>query len=448
MTKNKKFTPIIGLEVHVELETKSKMFCSCSANHFHIKPNSNICPVCLGLPGALPVPNEKAINWCLKIGLALNCKINQQSKFDRKNYFYPDLAKGYQISQYDLPFCYQGNLKVNNQKITITRVHMEEDTGKLIHKKLDGDKVTLVDFNRSGVPLVEIVSEPEINSANTAVAYLKKLRQIIRYLKVSSADLEKGSMRLEANISLKEQGKKELPDYKVEIKNLNSFKFVKKAINYEIKRQSDILDRGKQPTQETRGFNEDKETTFSQRTKEGAADYRYFPEPDIPPISISKEEIEKLENNLPILPQEKLHIYVHENGLNQYQANILIKKQKMGTYFDKFKTIVCKSNPDDAAEIIKEGAKIIINKKINLSKKTSEDLLNLILEKRDKPVMDRSKLISIIQKVVQEQEEAVKDFKNGKKSVIGFLVGKVMQKSNGKADPQRVKKLLKKNLSS
>ncbi|MBI3954847.1 Asp-tRNA(Asn)/Glu-tRNA(Gln) amidotransferase subunit GatB, partial [Candidatus Gottesmanbacteria bacterium] len=338
------YESVIGLEIHVELKTRSKMFCGCYADWFGRKPNSNTCPICLGLPGALPVPNKKAIEWCVMLGLALNCEIPQFSKFDRKNYFYPDLAKGYQISQYDRPFAVNGQLKIKDQSskvkvkdkiIRIRRVHLEEDTGKLLHDVVDGKRVSLIDFNRGGVPLVEIVTEPDIRSSEEARVFLKKLYQIIRYIGISDADMEKGSMRLEPNISVKLKTDKDLPNYKVEVKNINSFNFAKKAIDFEIVRHLDLLSQGETPKQETRGWDEKKGITYSQRSKEEAHDYRYFPEPDIPPIRWTEFQISNYKLQIPELPDDKLNRFIKDYGLSEYDSTILTDELETANYFEK-----------------------------------------------------------------------------------------------------------------
>ena len=414
------YKPIIGLEVHVELRTLSKMFCSCCADHFLVKPNTHTCPVCLGLPGALPVPNKKAIDWCILIGLALNCEIQNTAKFDRKNYFYPDLAKGYQISQYDQPFCRNGFINVDNRKIRINRVHMEEDTGKLIHK---GDN-TLIDFNRSGVPLVEIVTEPDFDSDTTAVDYLKKIQQIVRYLGVSDCDMEKGSMRLEVNISLSSD--KKLPEYKVEVKNINSFKFVAKAIDYEINRQTEILNTGKLPAQETRGFSEKMAKTFSQRSKEEAHDYRYFPEPDIPPFTNLKIIVQKLKSQLPEMPDQKINRFIKEYNVSEYNAKILVNDKKLADYFEK----TAKTN---------EIANLIVNKKIDINSLAPQKILEKVQSK-----IDKTKLEAVVKTVLSQNLKAVSDYKNGKLQVIGFLIGQVMKALKGQADPEEIGQLIRK----
>lgn len=424
-----KYKPIIGIEVHVELKTKSKMFCGCSAHHFRVKPNTHTCPVCLGLPGALPVPNQKAIEWCLLIGKALDCQLAKESKFDRKNYFYPDLAKGYQISQYDLPFCQNGQIKVGENKIRINRVHMEEDTGKLLHKIINGDKCSLIDFNRSGVPLVEIVTEPDIHNADEAVVYLKKLQQLIRYLGVSDCDMEKGSMRCEANVSLTTG--KELPDYKVEVKNINSFKFVQKAIDYEIKRQKELLEKGETPLQETRGFNEARQATYSQRSKEEAHDYRYFPEPDIPEFRIKNSKLKVAK--LPELPEQKIQRFVKDHGLSVASAELLVSQKSTAEYFEK--TVKAGGQ---ALEI----AMVMINKRVDLTKFTPVKLVQYLKKQKADTVSDQDQLGQMIAQVIKENAKAVTDFKKGKQEVIGFLIGQVMKATQGKADAGVARKIM------
>lgn len=436
-----KYLPIIGLEVHVELKTESKMFCNCSADYFGKEPNTHTCPVCLGLPGALPVPNKRAIEWCTKIALALNCEINEFSNFDRKNYFYPDLPKGYQISQYDLPFGEKGHMVLSNgTKIGITRVHMEEDTGKLTHV----DATSLVDYNRSGVPLVEIVTEPDFHNAKDVKEYLQRLQQIVRYLEVSNADMERGDMRLEPNISLAnetQQSENSLPKYKVEVKNINSFSFVEKAINFEIDRQSKILDDGKLPVQETRGWNETKNATVSQRVKEEANDYRYFPEPDIPPIRMSNDEISRLKEEAPELPHTKTTRFVSEHGLNEYDAEILTRDKLTAEFFEKMVKVGASHSLTP-----KQIANAIINKKVIIDSTTADEAVKLIAEANKKDEVDPVELEKAIESVVQENEKAVADYKSGKESVIMFLVGMTMKKLGKKADAQLVKEAIVKKI--
>jgi len=435
-----KYTPVIGLEVHVELKTKSKMFCTCSASYFGEKPNTHTCPVCLGLPGALPVPNKLAIEWCVKIALALNCKINEYSKFDRKNYFYPDLAKGYQISQYDLPFGKNGHIELNNgKKIRILRVHMEEDTGKLSHQEVNGKKVSLIDFNRSGVPLVEIVTEPDFDNALDVKEYLEKLHQIVRYLEVSDADMDKGEMRLEPNISLTTIPGK-LPNYKVEVKNINSFKFVEKAINYEIIRQEEILEKGDTPAQETRGWDENKQITFSQRSKEDAHDYRYFPEPDIPPIVLKKTQISRIGREVPELPNKKRLRFEIDYALATYDAEILTREKPLADYFEQ--TIKKNANKLE----LKAIANWIINKKVDYTKVSTDDLLKQIVTSKQVAQIDEKELQKFINEVLLENEKAVTDYKNGKEASLMFLLGQTMKKIGKKVDTQMVKQQLQKAL--
>lgn len=432
-----KYNAVIGLEVHVELKTSSKMFCSCSTKYFGEKPNTHTCPVCLGLPGALPVPNRKAIEWCIAIGLALNSEIPLFSKFDRKNYFYPDLSKGYQISQYDQPFCVNGNLTLSNgKKIRIRRVHMEEDTGKLIHDKVTNEKVTLIDFNRSGIPLVEIVTEPDFETPEEVKEYLQKLQQIVRYLEVSDANMEKGNMRLEPNISLRKDGDKELPKYKVEVKNINSFSFVGKAIEFELKRQQKILENGEIPVQETRGFVEKDSSTVSQRVKEEASDYRYFPEPDIPPIRWRKEEIDKIKSDLPELPNEKKLRFHEEYSLSDYDSEILTADKNISDYFEE----AVKAGKDIVSS--KQIANILINKKIDMQNILPAKLIEEVVKANKIEEVDVNELKNIIKKVISQNPKITKDYKKGKDTVIQFAIGQVMYIIRKKIDTNLVKNLI------
>lgn len=425
-----KYQPIIGMEVHVELKTSSKMFCSCKNNPFHAS-NANIytCPVCLGLPGALPVANKKAIEWTIKLGLALGCKINKLSKFDRKHYFYPDLPKGYQISQYDLPFCYSGKVNTSLGPVGITRVHLEEDTGKLIHQKINGKDVSLVDFNRSGVPLIEIVTEPDIFSSTQAKEYAKKLRQIVRYLDISDCDMEKGGMRLEANISLQKKGEKDLPKYKVELKNINSFRFLEKGIEYEIERQKEILEKGKIPTQETRGYNAEKNITYSQRTKEEAADYRYFPDPDLPPVRINDKWLSEIKLALP----ESL------DGLfNRWEKKYRLKPEAAELLFETAEEAKKLDVMFVSAEKEKLSVEKLVNAMIHKKIKTIEEF------RRFSAVDDVSDqdLSDIIDNVLKQNQKAVDDYKSGKTNVINFLVGTVMREAKKKIEFSRLQRLI------
>ncbi len=476
-----KTTPIIGLEVHVELKTKSKMFCACSADHFHVEANTHTCPVCLGLPGALPIPNKTACEWCIKLGLALGCTINEESFFERKNYFYPDLAKGYQITQLQKPFSINGHLDIDGHLIRINRAHMEEDTGKSIHV----DDSTLLDFNRSGVPLVEIVSEPDLQSAEEAKKYLNKLQQIIRYIGVSDADIEKGSMRCEPTVNVKIETDDGNTIYTplAEIKNVASLTGVMNAINYEIKRQIDqyqsdgIAKNSSNKT--TRGWDADKDQTFLQREKEGSADYRYFPEPDIPPISFTKDQIEEIRKTLPELPDEKIAKY-KSLGLSDYDANLLSENLIFSTAFE---TALNNSTNSEYAKFIANllnGAiRTQLNEtqtEINLDKINSTYFLSLfesvskseisssvakqvIVEsyETDKNPVDIAKEKGLIQisdtgalekfakEVIDANPKAVEDYHKNPLA-IGFLVGQLMKISKGSANPQSGKEILEKLL--
>lgn len=431
------YNPVIGLEIHAELSTRSKMFCQCLADYFGQPPNTHVCPVCLGLPGALPVPNRKAVEWTILLGKALNCKINKITKFDRKHYFYPDLPKGYQISQYDEPIATGGIFQLGKKTFRIRRVHLEEDTGKLIHK---GDE-TLVDFNRSGVPLVEIVTEPDFTNSTDVKAFLEELQTLIRYLEVSDCDMEKGSMRLEPNVSLRKLKSTKMPAYKVEVKNINSFRFAQKAVEYEIKRQTALLQKGETPTQETRGFNETKGITFSQRSKEEEQDYRYFPEPDIPPFVFETKFLEKVE--LPELPHEKVERYISTWKLRREEALLLTRDKKVAQYFERVISKLNQKKPDMVKPVEQTIAKLIVNKKIPIDIAESE-FIERALEKRKKHEVDEKILAGVLGKIVEENKKAVEDYRGGKEGAVMFLVGQAMRELKGKADAVVIREKLMK----
>jgi aspartyl-tRNA(Asn)/glutamyl-tRNA(Gln) amidotransferase subunit B len=442
-----KYEAIIGLEVHAELKTESKMFCGCKNDPFGAdKPNIYTCPVCLGMPGGLPVANKKAIEWTIKLGMATNCKINNFSKFDRKHYFYPDLAKGYQISQYDLPFCYEGSIDTSYGRVGLTRIHLEEDTGKLQHKTVDGKKVSLIDFNRGGVPLVEVVTEPDITSGAQAKEYGKKLRQILRFLNVADCDMEQGGMRLEANISLRKKGEAGLPNYKVEVKNINSFRFLEAAIDYELDRQAEILEEGKTPIQETRGWNANKSKTFSQRTKEDAEDYRYFPDPDLPPIHFKDEFLNEIKETIPLLPEEIVNEWVNKFSLPKDKASELadVESAELIIWLEKILKLLANKKLDLVLFI-----NDYLNKKIKVKEMEEPNkVVELFENLHQTEEIDEDFLNETINKILNDNQDAVEKYKNGQVQVIGFLMGQVMKSLGKKVDPKLIRSNLQATLES
>jgi aspartyl-tRNA(Asn)/glutamyl-tRNA(Gln) amidotransferase subunit B len=498
------YEPTIGLEIHVELKTKTKMFCGCRNNPDEKHPNINICEVCSAQPGTLPVINREAINKLLQVGLALNCQVAEFSKFDRKNYFYPDLPKGYQISQFDLPLCHDGFLEISNgKKIRIQRIHMEEDTGRLQHD--DKDNSTLVDFNRAGVPLMELVTHPDLKTGEDVEQFAKELRLILRYLDASDADMEKGQMRVEVNISIKKPEAKEFGT-KVEIKNINSINAAARSVDYEIARQTELLNDGKKIVQETRGWDENKQNTFSQRIKEGSADYRYFPEPDLPPLRFVKNEIEEIRLGLPELPKARRKRFKDEYGTTDAQVEIFTVAKHFGNYYEEVASEISawakikhegmsekeiEAEPHLAGKLHTLAANYLItefpplfNMKgleidelegVKISAESFAELMVKIFHKelsstgakvvlkemfetgltpdeimRSKDlgqVSDTGELQKAIEVVLEKNVKAVEDYRKGKKEVVKFLVGQVMAMTRGKANPEVVLDLLTKTLS-
>lgn len=471
----------IGIEIHAELLTKSKVFCSCPVQ-FGAPPNTLTCPVCLGLPGALPVLNKKAVEYAILTALALNCKINRNAIFHRKNYFYPDLPKNYQISQYDTPIGIQGYLEIETangrKRIRIRRVHLEEDTGKLIHSggRITGSDMSFVDFNRSGVPLLEIVSEPDISSPEEAKEYLINVRDILVFLGVCDGKMEEGSMRCEANVSIRKKGSDKLGT-KTELKNINSFRAVERALQYEIERQIEIVSKGKEVVQETRHWDEKNEKTISMRSKEEAHDYRYFPEPDLVPLEIDDAWIENLRSQIPELPEEKYERY-KTLGLTPYEAKLLAHDLELSIFFDK--AVKLYNNPKnianwllvDVTKELKDRNKVITQTLLTpeimvellllidegkISGRIAKDILPELIDKGSSPekiieernltqITDTSALLSVIEQVLKENAGVVEEYKKGKEKSFMFLVGQVMKLTKGKANPKLVNELLKKAL--
>ena len=473
-----KYETVIGLEVHVELGTNTKIFCSCPTE-FGKDPNTHVCPVCLGFPGTLPVLNKRVVEFAIKAGLALNCEIPRISKFDRKNYFYPDLDKAYQVSQFDQPVAINGYLEfeVNGEirRVRINRVHMEEDAGKLVHS--DFGDYSLADYNRGGVPLIEIVTEPDLRSAEEAKIYLEKLKSIIQYTGVSDVKMEEGSLRCDANISIMPTGSHEFGT-RAEIKNMNSFRSVHRGIEYEVERQKEVLESGGRVVQETRRWDEDKGVTYSMRSKEEAHDYRYFPEPDLVPIVVEQEWVEEIRATLPEMPDERCIRYVSDMGLPKYDADVITASKSMADFFEatvtEYKDAKAVSNwlmGDITRSLKAQGLEIqdslltpvhlvamlklqddgTISGKI--AKTVFEEMFatgkmpaDIVKEKGLVQISDEGALAAIIDQVIAENPQSVDDYKNGKEKAIGFMVGQVMKLSKGKANPGLANKLLKERL--
>ncbi len=477
-----KYEAVIGLEVHAQMLTNTKIFCGCSTK-FGSGPNSQTCPVCIGMPGVLPVLNRKALEFTIRTGLAMNCKISSYSRFARKNYFYPDLPKGYQISQYELPICEHGHIDIiidgEKRRIGITRIHMEEDAGKNIHESaLGGGNYSFVDLNRAGVPLMEIVSEPDIRTPVEASEYMKKLRTILRYLGVCDGNMEQGSLRCDANVSIRPVGRKEFGT-RAEVKNINSFKFVEKALEYEIKRQVKVIEEGGKIIQETRLWDSNRGITESMRGKEEAHDYRYFPEPDLVPIMASEDWINEIKASLPELPDAKRERFITEYGLPEYNADLLTSERATADWFedavkagaqpklvsnwmmgeltkllnDENKTLEeCLLRPEQLVEMIRlidDGAisgkiaKTVFEEMYRTGKSAGE----IVREKGLTQISDTGAIEKAVEEVIAKSPKEVERFKAGDEKLMGFFVGQVMKATKGKANPQMVNELLKKKLA-
>ena len=483
------YEAIIGLETHCQLNTKTKIFCSCSTE-FGTPPNTNVCPVCMGMPGVLPVLNQQVLESAVKAGLALNCQIADYSKFDRKQYFYPDLPKNFQISQFDLPIAHQGGLEIElvddqgnaqRKQIGITRLHMEEDAGKLVHAgsdRLAGSAYSLVDFNRTGIPLLEIVSEPDMRSGEEAAEYAQELRRILRYLGISDGNMQEGSLRCDVNISVRPVGQQEF-GVKVEIKNMNSFSAIQRAIEYEIDRQIEAISSGDRIFQETRLWEEGSQRTISMRSKEGSSDYRYFPEPDLVPIQVSPTQIQQWHSELPELPAAKRQRYETEIGLSAYDARVLTDDRAVAEYFEA--TLACGAAFKPAANwIMGDITAYLKNEKLTItdislsppelaelisliesgtiSGKIAKDILPELLAKGGSPkqvveskgliqISDTSALEKIIDEVIAAYPDELQKYRAGKKKLLGFFVGQVMKNSGGRADPKLTNQLLEAKLN-
>ncbi len=474
------FEPVIGLEVHAQLLTESKMFCSCHADYAGAAPNSHVCPVCLGMPGVLPSINKKAVEYTVMTALALNCEIPEFSKFDRKNYPYPDLMKGYQISQYDMPFSHDGWVQVEAEdgqatRVGITRVHLEEDTAKLLHvTDENGQNYSLVDVNRAGVPLMEIVSAPDIRTPQEARFYLIKLRAILQALGVSTGNMEEGSFRCDANVSIRPKGREEFGT-KTEVKNMNSFRAVQRALEYEIKRQAEVLNGGGRIVQETRGWVEDRGVTVSQRSKEFAHDYRYFPEPDLPPMALTRDWVEALRAGLPELPDARRDRFVGEYGLRREDAALLTSARSTADFFEGTVKLfnqpraVCNWMQSELFRLLKDSEGDVTETKVTpemlaellslmdggaINARTGKEVFEemfatgaraaeIVKEKGLAQISDTAHLEVVVADVLKNNPQAVADYRSGKGNALAFLVGQVMKITRGQANPGVVNKLLR-----